>query len=83
MTWWQRFRVWARSVSVYLKIGSAVLGLVAAYFWYQSAVTSDEAAVDWNMWAALITGASMGVQALSAAIDAWISPTATWTSFGR
>lgn len=67
----------ARTAPVYLKIAVALFGIAAADCWYQSAVTSDEAAVNWNTRAVLTTGLSMLLQALSAGFDVWISPTAT------
>jgi hypothetical protein len=72
----QKLRSFARGASVYIKIAAALAGICAAWFWYQSAVASDEAAIDLNTWAALTTGLSMLLQSISAGIDAWIAPTA-------
>ena len=72
-------RLFARSASVYIKIGAAIVGFIAAYLWYRSAVAGTMAdAVDLNMRAAVVTALSVMLQGLSAAIDAWIPPTASW-----
>ena len=73
-----RLRSFARRASVYIKIAAGLVGIFAAWFWYRSAVASDEAAIDLNTWAALTTGGSMLLQSISAGIDAWIAPTASW-----
>lgn len=74
----QRLISYVRRASVYIKIAAGLVGIFAAWFWYRSAVASDEAAIDLNTWAALTTGASMLLQSISAGIDAWIAPTASW-----
>ena len=72
-------RLFARSVSVWLKIAAAIIGLVAAWFWYVSATSPETvAAAIWNSRAAVATGGSVLLQAASAGIDAWVPPTASW-----
>jgi hypothetical protein len=71
-------RSFARRASVYIKIAAGIVGIFAAWFWYRSAVASDEAAIDLDTWAALTTSLSMLLQSISAFIDAWIAPTASW-----
>jgi hypothetical protein len=79
MSFLGELRIFARRSSVYIKIVAGLAGLVAAYLWYQSAISIDAAAaVRWNTWAAVMSGASMLCQAVAALIDAWIAPTASW-----
>jgi hypothetical protein len=47
-------KIAARGASVYIKIVSGMIGLMAAFFWYKSAIAPDvRAAVSYNEWAAL------------------------------
>jgi hypothetical protein len=72
-------RLLARDASVYLKIGAAIVGFVAAVLWYWSATAPDPAvSVTYNKWAAAVTGGAVFLQAVSSLIDWWISPTASW-----
>ena len=73
-----RLRLFARGASVCIKVAAGLAGLFAAWFWYRSAVVSDEAAIDLDTWAALTTGLSMLLQSISAFIDAWVAPPASW-----
>ena len=72
-------RLFARSASTWLKIGAALIGILAGSFWYVSATSPDSAAAaSLNSRAAIATGGSVLMQAVAAAIDAWIPPTASW-----
>jgi hypothetical protein len=75
----KRIRIFARGASVVLKIAAAVVGFIAAYFWYRSVTaTSPADATEFNQWAAMTTAASVLLQGLCASVDAWVAPTATW-----
>jgi hypothetical protein len=68
-----------REASIWLKVGAVIVGLGAAFLWFRSATTSGPAAAQWNKRAAIATGVSVALQAISVAIDSWVvAPTASW-----
>jgi len=71
-------RTAVRDASVWIKIAAALVGFVPARLWYQSPMSKGEESITWNEWAAIASGASVALQAISAAIDAWIPATATF-----
>jgi len=77
----QPFRDWRdrlKRTSVRCKILAGIVGLIAAFLWYKSAVSTDAISSAWNMWAAIFSGVSMLFQAASAIADAIVPPSASW-----
>ncbi len=76
--WVSWLRLLLRSFSVHLKIAAGLAGILAAVFWYLSAVGEPPMARTYNVMAALTTALSMLCQAINACVDAWVAPKATW-----
>jgi hypothetical protein len=64
-------------LSVLLKLGAVVVGLLAAWRWYRSAKASPGAeAANWNRRAAITTAVSVLLQGMALTIDLWAPPVA-------
>ena len=62
-------------ISVCLKAGAVIIGLVAAWQWYRASKTLDPAAVaSCNRKAALTTAIAVALQGVALAIDLWAPP---------